>query len=191
MNTVEPIRSRFKILAIKRNLKEEKNPRNYLLFVAGVNLALRISDLLSLKVKDILDKQGNITEFIHLKEKKTKRQVKIKLNNTVKEALNYYLSKARVTDPEQYLFKSERGNRPLDRVRAWGLIQKWTKEVDLEGERYGTHTLRKTWGYQARKQGVSIEKINQKLGHKSVEVTKRYIGITQEEINLLEDEVCI
>jgi site-specific recombinase XerD len=63
--------------------------------------------------------------------------------------------------------------------------------VGLEGERFGTHTLRKTWGYQARKQGVSIEKINEKLGHKSVIVTKRYIGITQEEINLLEDEICI
>lgn len=191
MNVVEPIRSQRKILAIKQNLKEAGNPRNYLLFVAGVNLALRISDLLSLKVKDILDKQGNIKEFIFLKEKKTKRQVKIKLNNTVKEALNYYLSEARVTDPEQYLFKSQRGDRPLDRIRAWGLIQKWTKEVGLNGERYGTHTLRKTWGYQARKQGVSIEKINEKLGHKSVIVTKRYIGITQEEINLLEDEICI
>ena len=191
MNVVEPIRDQKKILAIKRNLKEENKPRNYLLFVAGVNLALRISDLLSLRVKDILDKQGNIKEFIHLKEQKTKRQVKIKLNNTVKEALNYFLDKARVTDPEQYLFKSERGNRALDRIRAWGLIQKWTKEVGLEGEQYGTHTLRKTWGYQARKQGVSIEKINEKLGHKSVIVTKRYIGITQEEINLLEDEICI
>ncbi len=191
MNVVEPIRDQKKILAIKRNLKEENKPRNYLLFVAGVNLALRISDLLSLRVKDILDKQGNIKEFIHLKEKKTKRQVKIKLNNTVKEALNYFLDKARVTDPEQYLFKSERGNRALDRIRAWGLIQKWTKEVGLESERYGTHTLRKTWGYQARKQGVSIEKINEKLGHKSVIVTKRYIGISQEEINLLEEEICI
>ncbi|MBA7542336.1 Tyrosine recombinase XerC [subsurface metagenome] len=191
MNVVEPIRDPKKILAIKRNLKEEGNPRNYLLFVAGVNLALRISDLLSLRVKDILDKQGNIKEFIHLKEQKTKRQVKIKLNNTVREALNYFLDKARITDPEQYLFKSERGNRALDRIRAWSLIQKWTKEVGLEGERYGTHTLRKTWGYQARKQGVSIEKINEKLGHKSVIVTKRYIGISQEEINLLEEEICI
>lgn len=105
--------------------------------------------------------------------------------------MNYYLKKARVTDPEQYLFKSERGNRPLDRVRVWGLIQKWTSQVGLEGERYGTHTPRKTWGYQARMQGVSIERINEKLGHKSISVTKRYIGINQEEINKVEDEVNI
>jgi len=191
MNVVEPIRDPKRILAIKRNLREENNPRNYILFTAGVNLALRISDLLSLKIKDVLDRQGNIKEFIHLKEQKTNRQVKIKLNKTVKEALNYFLDKARITDPEQYLFKSERGNRPLDRVRAWCLIQEWTREVGLESERYGTHTLRKTWGYQARKQGLSIEQISEKLGHKSVIVTKRYIGISQEEINLLEEEICI
>ena len=191
MNTVEPIRDPKKILAIKRNLREEENPRNYLLFVAGVNLALRISDLLSLKVKDILDRQGNIKEYLFLKERKTKRQVKIKLNNAVKEALNYYLEKGKVTDPEQFLFKSIRGNRTLDRVQAWNLINKWCVDVGLNGERYGTHTLRKTWGYQARKQGISIERINEKLGHRSVIVTKRYVGITQEEINLLEDEICI
>jgi len=59
----------------------------------------------------------------------------------------------------------------------------------LEGERYGTHTLRKTWGYQARIQGVSIEQIAEKLGHKCVTVTRRYMGISQEEINQIEKEV--
>jgi len=189
MNTVEPIKSKFKILAIKKNLKEEKNPRNYLLFTMGCNLALRISDLLSLKVKDVIDSKGNIKTYLFIKEKKTDRPAKIYLNNTVKEALIYYLNKSKGIDPDSYLFKSERSNKKLDRVRAWGLIQKWTREVDLEGERYGTHTLRKTWGYQARKQGLSIEQISEKLGHKSVTVTRRYIGISQEEINQIEREV--
>lgn len=189
MNTVEPIKNKFKILAIKRNLKEESNPRNYLLFVMGCNIALRISDLLSLKVKDVIDPKGNINTYLHIKEGKTGRPAKIYINNTVKEALLYYLNKTKGIDPDSYLFKSERSNKRLDRVRAWGLIQKWTKDVDLEAERYGTHTLRKTWGYQARLQGLSIEQISEKLGHKSVTVTRRYIGISQEEINLLEKEV--
>jgi integrase len=189
MNTVEPIKDRIKILAIKRNLKEEKNPRNYLLFVMGCNIALRISDLLSTKVKDVIDSKGDIKTYLHIKEKKTGRQAKIYINDTVKGALNYYLNKSKGIDPDSYLFKSERSNKRLDRVRAWGLIQLWTKEVGLEGERYGTHTLRKTWGYQARKQGLSIEQISEKLGHKSVTVTRRYIGISQEEINQIEKEV--
>jgi len=189
MNTVEPIKDRMKILAIKRNLKEESNPRNYLLFVMGCNIALRISDLLSTKVKDVIDSKGDIKKYLFIKEKKTSRPAKIYLNDTVKEALIFYFSKSKAIDPDSYLFKSERSNKRLDRVRAWGLIQEWTKAVGLEGERYGTHTLRKTWGYQARKQGLSIEQISEKLGHKSVTVTRRYIGISQEEINQVEKEV--
>ena len=191
MVTVEPIRDKKKILAIKANLKDIDNPRNYLLFVMGINLALRISDLLNLKVKDIIDKTGNIKKYLHIQEGKTNRQAKIYINDTVKNALNYYLDKAKGIEPDTYLFKSERSNKKLDRVRAWGLIQKWTKEVGLEGERFGTHSLRKTWGYQARKQGLSIEQISEKLGHKSVTVTRRYIGISQEEINQIEKEICI
>ncbi len=189
MHTVEPIKNILKILAIKRKLKEESNSRNYLLFTAGINLALRISDLLSLKVKDVIDSKGDILTYLHIKEGKTGRPAKIYINNTVKDALFYYLNKSKGIDPDSYLFKSERSDKKLDRVRAWGLIQKWVKAVGLEGERYGTHTLRKTWGYQARRQGLSIEQISEKLGHKSVTVTRRYIGISQEEINQIEKEV--
>jgi site-specific recombinase XerD len=186
---VEPIKDKKKILAIKMLLKAEKNPRNYLLFVTGCNFALRISDLLSIKVKDVIDSKGNIKDFLFIKEGKTGRQAKISLNDTVKEALNYYFDKTKGIDPDSYLFKSERSNKKLDRVRVWGLIQQWTKEVGLEGEKYGTHSLRKTWGFQARMQGKSIEQISEKYGHKSVTVTKRYIGISQEEINQIEKEV--
>jgi integrase len=191
MNSVEPIKDKKKILAIKRNLKEEGNPRNYLLFVMGVNLALRISDLLSIKIKDVIDLKGNIKDYLFIKEAKTGRQAKIYLNDTVKEALNYYLEKTKGIDPDSYLFKSERSNKRLDRVRVWGLIQEWVKLAGLSGERYGTHSLRKTWGYQARMQGISISQIQNKLGHKSPAITSRYIGIDQEEINIVEKEVCI
>jgi len=74
-------------------------------------------------------------------------------------------------DLDRYLFKSERSNKPLERVRVWGMLQEWVREAVVEGERYGTHSLRKTWGYQARKQGASIEQISEKLGHRSTIVT--------------------
>jgi integrase len=191
MNPVEPIRDKKKILAIKRNLKEEGNIRNYLLFVMGINTALRISDLLAIKSGDVIDKKGNIKDYLHIKEQKTGRNAKIYINELVKQALENYFDSTKAMDPDSYLFKSERSNKPLDRVRVWMMIQEWIKEAGLEGECYGTHILRKTWGYQARKQGVSIEQISEKLGHKSVTITKRYIGINQEEINNVEKEVCI
>lgn len=189
INTVEPIRNPKKIMAIKNLLKVKNNPRDYLLFTLGVNFALRISDLLSLKVNDVLDKNGEVVNHIFIREKKTKKEKKIRINKVSKEALNFYFSKMPAIDPEQYLFTSNSG-RQLDRIRVWQMIKNWTEQVESKG-RYGTHTLRKTWGYMARKQGIAIEVIQQKLGHRSASVTRRYIGITQDEVNKVEDKVCI
>ncbi len=192
MKTVEPIRSPAKILAIKKNLKMENSPRNYLLFTIGVNSALRSSDLLGLKVSDVIDGKGDIKDYLYVRVKKTGKELKIKINKAMREALEYYFVKAKVFNPDQFLFKSKRGDRPLDNVGLWYLIKQWTKEVGLENERYSSHSFRKTWGYQARKyHGASIEMISEKLGHKSTAVTKRYIGINQEEINKMEEEICI
>jgi len=192
MKTVDPIKNPAKILAIKKNLKAESSPRNYLLFVFGVNSALRSSDLRNLKVSDVLDNKGDIKKYLYTRVKKTKREIKITINEAMREAINYYLSKAKVFNPDQYLFRSKRRDKPITNVALFYLIKKWTKEVGLVNEHYSAHSLRKTWGYQARKyHGASIEMISEKLGHRSTLVTKRYIGISQEEVNQMEEEINI
>jgi integrase len=50
---------------------------------------------------------------------------------------------------------------------------------------FGTHTLRKTWGYRARQAGVPLELIMHKLNHSNLAVTKRYLGITDDEFRAL------
>ena len=196
MNNVEPIRNQQKIYAIKQYILGDKyNPayreRDYLLFVFGINSALRISDLLSLKVKDVLNSQGDIRDHFKIRTSKTKRELKILINDSVKKALDKYFAREKFPDPEDYLFKSQTGQQ-LDRIRAWTLIKKWIKAVGLDPTNYGTHTLRKTWGYHSRKNfGIPIELISEKLGHSSNAVTKRYIGISQEEINNIEKKVCL
>ncbi|MBA7535274.1 Tyrosine recombinase XerC [subsurface metagenome] len=192
MNTVDPIKSPQKILAIKRLLLQEPNPRNYLLFTMGINSALRSSDLRNLKVADVLDQKGDIKKYLYMRIKKTGRETKIAINEAMREALKYYIKKAKVYNPDQYLFKSKRSDKPIDNVALFYLIKNWTQAVGLINERYSAHSLRKTWGYQARKfHGASIEMISEKLGHASSNVTKRYIGIDQEEINKMEEEICI
>ena len=189
MNSVEPIRDPRKIVAIKNMLKGQDHPRDYLLFTLGINFALRIGDLLRLRVKDVLDEQGKIRDHIYLREAKTGREKRIKLNRPAREALEYYFSKVRPLDPDEPLFKAHRSGKPLDRTMVYKLISQWCKDVGLTQVRCGTHTLRKTWGYQARKQGIPIELIQAKLGHRSPAVTRRYIGITDEEIGEIENKV--
>ncbi len=190
MEQVEPIRDPRKIAAIKKILRDQDHPRNYLLFVMGLNTALRIGDLLSLRVGDVIDEQGKIMEFIHIREQKTGKAKRIKVNQAVQEALRFYFAKIPTTNLDTPLFPSMRSEAPLDRTQVWRLINEWCWAVDLTQGRYGAHTLRKTWGYMARRyHGIPIELIQAKLGHATPSVTRRYIGITDDEIENVENHV--
>jgi len=190
MEQVEPIRDPRKVDAIKKILREQDHPRDYLLFVMGLNTALRIGDLLSLRVGDVLDKQEKIVEFIHVREQKTRKAKRIKLNQTVHEALRFYFANIPATNLDTPLFPSMRSERPLDRTQVWRLINEWCWTVGLTQGHYGAHTLRKTWGYMARRyHGIPIELIQAKLGHATPAVTRRYIGITDDEIENVENHV--
>lgn len=64
MNFVEPIRDKKKIAQIKNLLRGQGRHRDLLLFVVGINSALRISDLLQLKIGQFLDDEGRIKKKI-------------------------------------------------------------------------------------------------------------------------------
>jgi integrase len=192
MNTVEPIRNREVITAIKEKLRSQPNPRDYLLFTMGINSALRIGDLLKLKVSDVLDEHGAVKAAIYLRQSKTGKEAKVLINRNMREALNLYFDRVgRDRNPDQYLFVAEHKNtgKPLSKTAAWMLVKDWTQSIGLNGERYGCHSLRKTWGYHARKAGIDINLISEKLGQASPNVTRRYIGIVQDEINEIEDRI--
>jgi site-specific recombinase XerD len=79
------------------------------------------------------------------------------------------------------LFSNTKTNYPIKRGQAWKIITAICQEVGLRGN-YGTHSLRKTWGYHARMSGVDLALIMHKLNHESIAYTKRYLGITDEEL---------
>jgi len=182
VNIVEPIRSANQIIQIRGNLYRQKNPRDFLLFVFGCNSGLRIGDLLSLKLADVKDTSGNLRDYLTIKEQKTGKTRKVHFNSQIKEALHYYLKKTDIFDLDQYLFTNERSklNRPITRVRAYQLINSWCRTVGIR-HKVGGHTLRKTFGYHLRMQGISIERISNLLNHRNIGVTFRYIGIDDDE----------
>ncbi len=55
MEEVQPIRDTKKIDAMKTIMKGENNYRDLLLFVLGINTGLRISDILALKWKNLMN----------------------------------------------------------------------------------------------------------------------------------------
>ena len=77
MNFVDPIRSRKKIAQIKNLLRGERRFRDLLLFVVGINSALRISDLLTLRIGHFVDEQGRINQRFQIHEQKRGKRHKV------------------------------------------------------------------------------------------------------------------
>lgn len=181
MNTVEPIRDKKKIKAMKAVLKS-KSIRNYLLFTMGINTGLRISDLLKLKIEDVMDERGKVKTTIYLRESKTGKEKVFAINNTLKEVIKEYLCSLKIYELSWYLFKSKKGkNSPITRIQAYDILNNAAKLIGIK-DKIGTHSLRKTFGYHARMRGTPIETLQKIFNHTSPGITMRYIGITQAEL---------
>lgn len=182
MEFVQPIRNPEKLKAIKKVLKGS-NLRDYTLFSIGINSALRISDLLKLKISDVVNGGGKIKERVLIREQKTDKAKDFPIGSNARKAIEEYLKDWKEFSKDDYLFPSRKGeNKPITRQHAWYIINEAAKEVGIE-EKIGTHTLRKTFGYHAYKAGYDLSIIQKLLNHSSPKETLRYIGITQDQLD--------
>jgi integrase len=178
MEFVEPIRDRKKIEAMKKILHAD-SIRNYVLFVLGINSGIRISDLCSLMDLDVKEDSGKIKERIVIREKKTGKVKNYPINESAKKALIEFLGEKK---PEgKFIFASKKGRQPITRVQAYRILNDAANLVGIP--RIGTHSLRKTFGYHAHKNGTSITLLQKLFNHETQKDTLKYIGITQDEID--------
>lgn len=177
---VQPLRTNEEIhnmiLAIKRgNGAYPKRPaiaeRDVLLFLIGINTGLRVNDIVRLKVKDV--KKNTFT----IREGKTKKRREINVSMLRDEIDNYIEGKA----DHEYLFKSQKGMNPISTTQVYRIL---ANAGEYAGYDYiGTHTMRKTFGYHHYKQFKDVAMLQEIFNHEAPSITKRYIGIRQDEIN--------
>ena len=173
---VEPIRELRDIKSIKKLLAD--NPRNLCLFVLGINSNLRASDLLRITAEQVRDLQAG-DEFT-LKEKKTGKERRITLNKSAARAIQDLLDSCHIPD-DQPIFFSQRGN-VLTVPSVNRLVKSWCRAINLKGN-YGSHTLRKTFGYHQRVQlNTSIPELMVMFNHSSQRQTLDYLCIQPDEI---------
>ena len=189
---VNPIVSNDDIQKIKDILIKRKSIKHYAIFVLGINTNLRASDLLRLRVSHVRDVMP--MENITIREKKTGKLRDVYLNKQCYETVKLLLDELKeknICDGDRYLFYS-----PAYMLEHMGvkwvnkLVQIWCKQIGLKG-RYGSHTLRKTWGYHQRVDfGVDIPTLMTCFNHDSQEETLNYLCIQPEEIkNVFENEI--
>lgn len=163
--------------------------RNKLLFVLGINLGVRASDLADLTYSSLLREDGSFKEFYKLQPKKTKKTgkfVPLYFNEAVKKAIANYLEDYPVENLNEFIFKSRVGDGHITEKSLGRIIKDTAAECNIQ-KNVCSHSLRKTFGSQIYRK--SEDKNNTLIllqiifSHSSPAITSRYIGITSDEIS--------
>ncbi|MEH7013108.1 tyrosine-type recombinase/integrase [Neobacillus niacini] len=176
MEYVEALRDIKQINAIKKYLKKHSE-RDYVLFVFGINTGLKISEMLDIKVGDILEKEDCVKNFYLYPHHETLKEVY--LNHKVKQALLHYVESRQLTS-EDFLFKSSKTERPITRQQAYRIIHQAAEAIGIEGK-IGTNSMRKTFGFHAYKRGIAISLLQKHFNHSTPSETLKYLGIAKDE----------
>ena len=174
----DPIRKLEDIAYIKRRL--ESKPRDWAIFVIGINSALRASDLVRLTVGMV--RQIEVGEHFRIIEKKTRKPKEITVNRVMREAIHRAIECHPNPAPNAPLFPSRKGGTELTVEYLCALVKGWCKDAKLKGN-FSSHTLRRTFGHTHYAHfGTGIEKLMILLNHRSQKDTLQYIGVQAEDL---------
>ena len=179
MAATQPIRSKGQVRKLVGYYLKLGKLRNHVLIALGVFTALRVGDILRLRWEDVYDfDRKSVRGSISLFENKTGKYKVIALNRNVVAALALYASGAAC--PGHFVIGNSRTLKAISRIQAYRIVRAAADALSIGG-RVSCHSLRKTFGYHVWKDGAPPMVIMDIFNHSSLEVTKRYLGITQDD----------
>lgn len=182
MSTTQPIRNTEQLKIFKSYyLSEKPNSRNYALIIIGLNSALRISDILRLTYGDVYDFERSLWKtHIVIAEQKTGKTNRIYMNREIQKTLKEFMNPVS-KDSASWLFASQiQKTHPLSRFQAYRIVREAAAFAGLDAN-ISCHSLRKTFGYYAWKQGTPPALLMSIYNHSAYRITKRYLGIDQDD----------
>ena len=164
-----------------RKLAKDGNYKMSLLIAIGCFTGLRISDILSLRWKQIL----YVSEFT-ITEKKTGKRRTIRLNPELQKHIEDCFTHIQPIGIESPILVSQKGTTfSVQRINA--ILKELKSKYRLNINHFSCHSLRKTFGRQVYNMNsesaeLALVKLMELFNHSSVAITKRYLGLRQEEI---------
>lgn len=178
MNRVYPVeKDQVKLIRESINVGAYGS-RNEFMFLFMMNTALRISDVLKIKVNMVRDK-----EFLELVEQKTSKAKKFPINTFLQEIINEY---TKDMDDNDYLFESRKSNkdgesRPITRGQATKILSEAASKIGIKG--FASHSCRKTYARLIFEKTGDISFVMRLLNHSSEAMTLKYLHLTEEKDN--------
>ena len=167
--------------SLVRKLYRDKNYKISLLIGCGIFFGLRISDLLQLTWEMLLDKDA---KFV-ITEKKTGKRREVRINKEFQKHIKDCYTALNIQNLNELCFLS--GKNKVYSIQWVNIVFKELKsKYNLKIDHFSTHSLRKTFGRKVFESSENAElalvKLMELFNHSSVSITKRYLGLRQEEI---------
>ena len=158
------------------------NPLHELLLNLSVDLMLRSSDLLDLKVSDVMNSSGSVKTEVKVKQKKTgKTTLSIPLSQLSQDTIKEHLSGRELSD---YIFTGNKScytRRPITSHQYARIVKAWMRGIGIEDvSHYSTHSMRKTKATVIYSETHDVESVRRLLGQSSVTATSAYLGVSDE-----------
>ena len=158
--------------------------RNQSLFILGVSVGGRISELLALKVNDVWQNGKPVKDLLFdlniVKGGEVSRAVPVNIDGrqAIENIIVWHAELYGNIDPTRPLFPSRngRGTQTMTRKAAHDVLKSAFEAAGLNGK-LGTHSLRKSYAQRLYEQTNDIYAVQEMLGHKSVMTTQRYLGV--------------
>lgn len=184
MSTTQPIRDLNDVRRLTNFYLDQKQYRNHLLIVFGLHSALRIGDMLKIQWHQVYNFATNTPkQSLTIKEQKTGKSKTLALHPSVGSALRLCAQHTHPT-PQQTLFHNPHTNKPITRVHARRIIHTAGEYLGIPNG-VSCHSLRKTFGYHAWRRGISPAVLMEIFNHSSLSHTRRYLGVSQDDLDMV------
>ena len=164
-----------------RKLAKDENYKMSLLIALGCFTGLRISDILALRWEQILS-----TEEFTIIEKKTGKKRALRLNSQLQQHIQECYEHIQPIGMKAPILVSQKGTVfTIQRINV--ILKEIKRKYRLKVKNFSCHSLRKTFGRQvynmnSENSELALVKLMELFNHSSLAITKRYLGLRQEEI---------
>lgn len=171
------------IIAVSEQFDGIYEVRNRSLFMLGVSVGGRISELLALKIDDVWQNRQPVSDLLFrkriVKGREASRMVPVNEDGkyAISELIDWHYERYGDLNPKRPVFISRQGGEALSRSQAHRILERAFMKAGLNGK-LATHSLRKTFAQRCFDACSDIYQVSELLGHKDVETTKQYIGIS-------------
>lgn len=167
---------------ISQMLIAQKQWHDLCLLALGLDSMLRASDLLRLRVGDVINAAGHAKTRISIRQQKTQQAVHPALTPATRVTVQKWVTMSG-KEPHHFLFTGMKvvNANPITRGHYADRVKRWANQIGLNASDYSTHSIRRTKPRYMYQQGEDIAAISRLLGHRSIAVTLDYLQIEQDQ----------